>query len=99
MYCSCIISYGTFFLFTSILVSVMTDNVISGMLGSQPVRLSLGEKRKQPPQKLDGGNFILSNPMAAVLHHSSQRFPHLPLRLPLHRLLIWTLRQEWGMTG
>lgn len=28
-----------FFLFTSIPVSVMTDNVISGMLGSQPVRL------------------------------------------------------------
>lgn len=77
-----------FFLFTSIPVSVMTDNVISGMLGSQPVRLSLGEKRKQPPQKLDRSSFNLSNPMAAVLHHSSQRFLHLPLRLPPHRLLI-----------
>lgn len=77
-----------FFLFISIPVSVMTDIVISGMLGSQPVKLLLGEKMKPPPQKLGRSNFKLSNPMTTALHHSDRRFLHLPRRAPLRRLLI-----------
>lgn len=76
-----------FFLFPSIPVSVMTDIVISGMLGSQPVKLSLGEKMK-PPQKLGGSNFKLSNPMTTALHHSNRSFLHLPRRPPLRPLSI-----------
>lgn len=84
--------YVFFFLFLSPFLSIVADIIIAGTLGSQPVKLSPGEKRKWPLQKLDRSSFNLSNWTTITLHYSNRSILHLPpsapLRLLSHRLLI-----------